>query len=234
MKNRKILLIIIIVAIIFLNVLSINLILNNNIVLTKTQIIKEMSESTQISDLQNQINQLNASQEEYAKNIQSYKAKLATAITNQKVTTSENATIDEMVTNIGNILQARTNDATATADNITAGKTAYVNGKLITGNGADNNSYYNQGITNGRIGYYSQSQYDNHYLEGYNLGKADGVSNVNLKVIRPLSDDISLEYGTYTYTFTENIEKGILVYNIYTDGGRYVNSPGVSTSIGIT
>ena len=232
MKNKKVV-VFVIINIILIGIICSLISIKKNLIKEK-QVIKEMSESTQISDLQNQINQLNASQEEYAKNIQSYKAKLATAITNQKVTTSENATIDEMVTNIGNILQARTNDATATADNITAGKTAYVNGKLITGNGADNNSYYNQGITNGRIGYYSQSQYDNHYLEGYNLGKADGVSNVNLKVIRPLSDDISLEYGTYTYTFTENIEKGILVYNIYTDGGRYVNSPGVSTSIGIT
>ena len=38
-----------------------------------------------------------------------------------------------MAENISNVLQARTKDATATADNIAKGYTAYVNGKLITG-----------------------------------------------------------------------------------------------------
>ena len=143
MKNKK-MIVFLIINIILIGIICSLISIKKNLIKEK-QVIKEMRESTQISDLQNQINQLNASQEEYAKNIQSYKSKLATAITNQKVITSENATIDEMVTNIGNILQARTKDATATADNITKGKTAYVNGKLITGNGADNNSYYNQG-----------------------------------------------------------------------------------------
>ena len=144
MKNKKVV-VFVIINIILIGIICSLISIKKNLIKEK-QVLKEMSESTQISDLQNQINQLNASQEEYAKNIQSYKAKLATAITSQKVTTSENATIDEMVTNIGNILQARTKDATATADNITAGKTAWVNGKLITGNGADNNSYYDQGV----------------------------------------------------------------------------------------
>ena len=39
--------------------------------------------------------------------------------------------------------------ATATAANITEGKTAYVNGELITGTGEDNNSYYNDGVNSG-------------------------------------------------------------------------------------
>ena len=129
MKNKK-MIVFLIINIILIGIICSLISIKKNLIKEK-QVIKEMSESTQISDLQNQINQLNASQEEYAKNIQRYKAKLATAITNQKVTTSENATIDEMVTNIGNILQARTKDATATADNITAGKTAYINGELI-------------------------------------------------------------------------------------------------------
>ena len=99
-----------------------------------------MSESTQVSNLQNQINQLNSSQEEYAKNVQSYKAKIAEAITNQKVTTSENATADKIVTNIGEILKARTKDATATPEDIAHEKTAWVNGELVTGT-AVNNKY---------------------------------------------------------------------------------------------
>ena len=161
MKNKK-MIVFLIINIILIGIICSLISIKKNLIKEK-QVIKEMSESTQISDLQNQINQLNASQEEYAKNIQSYKAKLATAITNQKVTTSENATLDEMVTNIGNILQARTKDATATADNITAGKTAYINGKLITGTGADNNSYYNQGIKDSPIGTYHYIRYGRTY-----------------------------------------------------------------------
>ena len=131
MKNRKVI-INIIIYIILIGVI-ISLISRNGIIREK-QVIKEMSESTQVSNLQNQINQLNSSQEEYAKNVQIYKAKIAEAITNQKVTTSENATADEIVTNIGEILKARTKDATATAEDIAEGKTAWVNGELIEGN----------------------------------------------------------------------------------------------------
>ena len=207
MKNLdKKLLAIIVILIIIVICLTIMLISNQKGVLTfKTQIIKEMSESTQLTDLQTQINTLNASHEEYAKNVQAYKTKIAEAITNQEVPTSADAKTEIIVENIGKILQAKTTatataaqilsgqtawvngskitgtmvdrgavtktlnaggsytipagyhngsgkvtanslasqtQATATADNITAGKTAYVNGKLITGNGADIKASY--------------------------------------------------------------------------------------------
>ena len=128
------------------------LILMLELVLTKTanmrdnkQIIKEMTEG----EYESKITELNASHTDYALQVQENKRKLATAISNQKVETSENATIDVMVTNIGKILEERTKDATATADNITQGKTAYINGKLITGTGMDNNSYYDLGKLDG-------------------------------------------------------------------------------------
>ena len=108
-KNKKIVLAIIMVSIIVLIGLSVNLILNNNIqVLTKTQIIKEMSESTQVSNLQTQINTLNTSHEEYAKNVQAYKTKIAEAITKQGVSTSADSTAEVMAENIGKILQSKT------------------------------------------------------------------------------------------------------------------------------
>ena len=67
--------------------------------------------------------------------------------------------------------------ATATSANISSGKTAWVNGQLVTGNGGDNNSFYEQGRTAG----YEQGRdegYDQGHDEGYDQGYAAG-SNAN-------------------------------------------------------
>lgn len=60
--------------------------------------------------------------------------------------------------------------ATATAANISSGKTAWVNGQRITGTGGDNNSFYEQGRTAG----YEQGR-DEGYEQGYTDGSNDNA-----------------------------------------------------------
>ena len=147
-KNIKILLTITIITIILLVGVIINLISNNKTqLLNKSQIIKEMSSSAQETELNNQINALNAEHTEYMNYVQTCKTQIATALTNEGVPTSNEAKLETMAENISKVLQARTADATATADNITEGKTAYVNGELIIGTGADNEQANNIKIT---------------------------------------------------------------------------------------
>lgn len=61
-----------------------------------------------------------------------FKKVIATAITNEGIETLESDSAETMVENIGKILQVRTN-GTATAEDITEGKTAWVNGEKIIG-----------------------------------------------------------------------------------------------------
>ena len=178
MRNKKIVTCFIIINIII--IVIIYALINKKVNITKeNKIIKEMN----TSEYDSQITELNKSHEDYAMQAQANKKKLAQAISNEKVATSENATIDEMVTNIGKILQARTSDATATEDNITEGKTAYVNGKLIIGNGKDNNEYYNKG----------KDLYANEWSK---------IENVTIKTSYHYSEPKFMNYGKlYKYSF---------------------------------
>lgn len=146
-ENSAITLISLVVTIIILIILagvSINLTLGENGIITKA---KQAKENTDIAKEEEQ-RALNSLYDEIIAsengNIESfnpilkleeYKKKIAKAITNQKVETSSEATTETMVENIGKILKARTSDATATAEYIANGKTAYIDGEKIIGNG---------------------------------------------------------------------------------------------------
>lgn len=143
MKEKKV--IVILMLIIILLIVIIYTLISKNTLNNQKMRLKEMSENEQVLILETHINNLQKSHTEYANYIQSCKEQIATALTNQKIATSEDETLETMAENIEKIFQVRTSDATATADNISEGKTAYVNGERIVGTGADNNSHYEEG-----------------------------------------------------------------------------------------
>ena len=139
-----------VIILIILAGISMNTLLGENGIIVKAQqakeniILAQEEETKQLNELYRQLNYMedssgNIDNEAFQELIE-FKRRIATAITNEGVNTLETDSTETMVGNIGKILQERTKDATATADNISEGKTAWVNGIKITGNGIDVNN----------------------------------------------------------------------------------------------
>lgn len=83
----------------------------------------------------------------------------------------------------------------ATADNLSVGTAAWVDGSLILGTGEDNKSYREKGYKNGQ---------EKGYKEGYNEGYKNGQSNVKCQYVR-------IGTGSKTVRFTGGSTHGYIV-----------------------
>ena len=135
-------LVVTIIVLIILAGISINILLGENGIITRAQQAKENTilaqeeEAKQLNTLYSQLNYVGGNtgstgdiNSEAIQRLTEFKSAIATAITNEGVNTLEADSIETMVGNIGKILQE------ATAEDIAEGKTAWVNGELITGIG---------------------------------------------------------------------------------------------------
>lgn len=118
-----------------------------------------------------------------------------------------------------------TADATATANNLSSGATAYVNGQKIVGNGADVNNAYNNGYNVG---------YNAGYNVGYNAGKENGKSSLKSATYSfdaQLGDDHRVVYDTGKQLVAVMLNS--CSYNVYKwqqNYNAYINA-GVSCSV---
>ena len=148
MKNNKgvtlVALVVTIIVLIILAGISINLVLGNNGIITIAKKAKEntelakIEEETQLNELYTQLESSGTTSggtnyDAIAK-LTEFKTAIANAIDEagglKPDTTAETAVFAD---NIKGIVKEVTKDATATANDIAKGKTAWVNGELITG-----------------------------------------------------------------------------------------------------
>lgn len=143
MKKKQVILLTIILLLCFIIIMIAN---QNRNIKNETIMIKEMSESTQITDLNNQINALNVEHSEYINYIETCKTQIATALTNEGVSTSNQATLETMAENISKIqskgtIYQNTSNAVENSWNLTGLTTNKEYHAIIFGT-PNSNSYY--------------------------------------------------------------------------------------------
>ncbi|MFR2533614.1 MAG: hypothetical protein ACLTEH_00140 [Clostridia bacterium] len=136
-------LVITIIILIILAGITMNTLIGDNGIILKTKQAKENmalaqeEEAKNLNQLYDQLSDVNGNintgDSEAVEKLLAFKKVIAQAITKEGVSTKETDSAEVMVSNIEKILAQRTKDATATAEDITQGKTAWVNGNKIAG-----------------------------------------------------------------------------------------------------
>lgn len=184
-KQKGITLVALVVTIIVLIILagvSINLVLGNNGIIT---IAKKAKENTELAKIQEEkeLNELYYQLETTGSSsgdlpydaitkLSEFKKAIANAINEAGGTKTENtAETNIFVDNIKGIVKEVTKRATATSDNISEEKTAWINGEAITGTGIDVTNAYNSGYEAGLAD--KKIDLSNNYYFSYNINDSD-------------------------------------------------------------
>ena len=218
MKNNKgitlVALVVTIIVLIILAGISINLILGDNGIITIAKKAKENTElakteeETNLNELYTQLEIEGSSSGNLPYDSIAKLAEFKTAIANAieeagGIKPEVSAETAVFANNIKGIVKEVTKNATATADNISEGKTAWVNGELITGVGKDVTDAYNKGIEEGKKS--SNTEFKSTHITGCNSDVTLDVSSYStfsfdLTVLHPYVNIYITADGTNIYT----------------------------------